>query len=210
MKKFIVLISMVFLLNISTAFAQEQEKSNGLYVKAFGGLSSWSDSDVEADSGGSADLKTESTFGVGAEIGMNSDSGFAVGLEYSYRNFDGDSLKINNTNIVYNLEGEAFMKTLLANIYYETLLANIYYEYDLGNSFKPYVGAGLGLAWVEDAKNTEFASQVTAGLAYEATDNIDLFGGYKYLSVSDVEHESVPVTVEVDVHNFEVGIKYSF
>lgn len=94
-----------------------------------------------------------------------------------------------------------------------TLLANVYYDFHNSTAFTPYVGAGLGLAFnyfgidwkggrygdgSMDDRQTNFAWQVGAGVAYNFTDNMAVDVAYRYLDLG---------YTEVDGHNGDVGIR---
>lgn len=93
-----------------------------------------------------------------------------------------------------------------------TLLANVYYDFHNSTAFTPYVGAGLGLAfnyfgidvnygnhgYSMDDRQTNFAWQVGAGVAYSFTDNMAVDVAYRYLDLG---------YTEVNSHNYETGIR---
>ncbi|MDX2255879.1 MAG: P44/Msp2 family outer membrane protein [Pseudanabaenaceae cyanobacterium bins.39] len=74
------------------------------------------------------------------------------------------------------------------------LMANGYYDIPTGSGFKPYVGAGLGLAFISgdvglkdnlgnvgsvSFSGSSFAYQLKAGATYAVTDNLDLGLGFR-------------------------------
>ncbi|MEI6426932.1 MAG: P44/Msp2 family outer membrane protein [Pseudanabaena sp. ELA607] len=74
------------------------------------------------------------------------------------------------------------------------LMANGYYDIPTGSGFKPYVGGGLGLAFVSadlglkdnagnagsvSASGSSFAYQLKAGVTYAVSDNLDLGLGFR-------------------------------
>ncbi|GHV58010.1 adhesin [Deltaproteobacteria bacterium] len=89
----------------------------------------------------------------------------------------------------------------------DTLMANLYYDFENDTIVTPYIGAGLGLAFV-DGKNTyasnwatglgfgelnggnssrKFAWDAAAGLAWDITDNMALDLGYRYFNIHKVQ-----------------------
>jgi len=221
MKSLVAVIGLVFMFS-GTAFA-----GNDMYFQISGMLSSVGDTDItgtvssEGGSGNeeSGELNTDNTMGFAAEIGFKPIEPISAGLEFSYRNFDVNSLQDDTVSIPTLPEADSMkIKTLLANLTYE--------QQGLG-AWKPYLGFGIGIAWVEwleDDEQTKFAFQVKTGLAYEVSEEWDVFGGYKYIGMSDVDSKDISayspdgsvigtatnVSYEVGVHNFEAGIKYSF
>lgn len=102
----------------------------------------------------------------------------------------------------------------------QTLFFNAYYDFETGTAFKPYVGAGLGMAFVntkgkfkdEDfssgittytdsystgSKNrTNFAWNLGAGVAYEFTENIALDLSYRFVGLGSVKTKARTLTDE--------------
>ena len=105
------------------------------------------------------------------------------------------------------------------------VLANLYYDFDLGGRFKPYIGAGAGVGFVDvdyspsatpiiQDDTTAFAYQAMAGVAYQVTPATALFAGYRYRATTDVEVEASLFPAEFDVENsasiVEAGIRFAF
>ncbi len=100
---------------------------------------------------------------------------------------------------------------------------NALYQYDRWGSFKPYIGAGVGLAipHVEVDSNgsntreyqvTGIAAQVLVGGKYALDENFSLFGEYK-LSYADIEADlenGGTLETEGVTNHFLVGISYKF
>lgn len=104
----------------------------------------------------------------------------------------------------------------------QTLLLNAYWDFHNSTDFTPYIGAGLGLAFIqvkgssmsflsaEDGSdhsalydkdfgirnNTNFAWQVGAGCSYALTDDIALDLGYRFMSLGNVRSNSVAIRDE--------------
>ncbi|HEY1722562.1 MAG TPA: OmpA family protein [Magnetospirillaceae bacterium] len=108
-----------------------------------------------------------------------------------------------------------------------TLMANGYYDFATGTSWTPYLGAGVGMAYldgnVQEAGTTVselgragFAYQGMAGVAYKVSDALSLKGEYRYLATEQIE---VPNTSAVggghgnmtyEAHSVLVGFIYHF
>jgi len=94
-----------------------------------------------------------------------------------------------------------------------SLLANLIFDIPLTERFSPYVGAGVGLHWttvndgMSDTGGSGLAYQAMAGLNFKATDQLELFAGYRYFSA-----DAVPMwdqlMIEVDTHNIEAGLRF--
>lgn len=99
----------------------------------------------------------------------------------------------------------------------QTLLFNAYWDFHNSTNFTPYIGAGLGLAFIQVdgsattyfhaenravsyekslgvRNNTNFAWQVGAGCSYALTDNIALDLGYRFMSLGSADSYSIPLT----------------
>lgn len=101
--------------------------------------------------------------------------------------------------------------------------ANVLYEYDQFGRFRPYVGAGVGLAIphvevdrgadsTREYQVTGIAAQVLVGGKYDLNDNFSLFGEYK-LSYADIEADlenGGTLETEGITNHFLVGISYRF
>ena len=107
-------------------------------------------------------------------------------------------------------------------------MVNAHYEMPLGAA-RPYLGAGLGIARHdgeltlsspllvpvlgadsvgESGDDTVFAYQFMAGLGLEVSDNMTLFGGYRYMGTDDLEIEAF--TASYGTHAIEAGLRVGF
>ncbi len=105
------------------------------------------------------------------------------------------------------------------------LMANMYYDLETGTSFRPYVGVGAGVGFVDvafspsavgiiDDNTTSFAYQAMAGVAYEVSPMVEIYAGYRYRATLDAEVNVslFPATLDVENRssNVEGGIRVSF
>ncbi|MAW79129.1 MAG: hypothetical protein CMI63_02745 [Parvularcula sp.] len=105
------------------------------------------------------------------------------------------------------------------------VMANVFYDFDTGGPLKPYIGAGIGVGFVDvdyspsavaiiqdDA--TAFAYQGAAGLAYEVSSSIDLTLAYRYRATTDVSVEASLFPADFDIENsasvVEAGLRFNF
>ncbi|WDI32943.1 P44/Msp2 family outer membrane protein [Hyphococcus flavus] len=110
----------------------------------------------------------------------------------------------------------------LSNLF---VMANVFYDFDTGGPLKPYIGAGVGVGFVDvdyspsatpiiqdDA--TAFAYQGIAGLAYEVSPATDLFVAYRYRATTDVSVEADLFSADFDIENraslVEAGLRFRF
>jgi Opacity protein and related surface antigens len=123
-----------------------------------------------------------------------------------------------------------------------TVFANFYYDIDTGTEFTPYIGAGVGLASI-DVKDlysgttlagvntasgssnktaTNFAWNVSAGVACALDENWKLDLGYRYINFGTVKGAATSFTDSVgnvyttkaksdlSAHEVQMGLRYSF
>jgi OOP family OmpA-OmpF porin len=137
-------------------------------------------------------------FYIGAEGGLNwllnsgnnnMDIGYAVGGKVGY-DFVGPRLELEGMFRSNNGSGTANFGNVFSNsggrIEQVSVMANALYDFLPGATITPYIGAGLGVAFADNALggcslcSTQFAYQGMIGLGWNATQNIrvDLEGRY--------------------------------
>jgi opacity protein-like surface antigen len=99
----------------------------------------------------------------------------------------------------------------------ETLggFANAYYDFRRDTAWRPFVGAGIGLAQVKYSgdDDTGFAYQLKAGVAHPFTDRLTGEVAYRYLGVTGVEGSRAGVrSFDGDYRSsaVTVGLRYTF
>jgi len=105
------------------------------------------------------------------------------------------------------------------------IMANVYYDIETGTPFKPYIGAGAGVGFVDvsyspsataivDDNSTQFAYQGMAGIAYEVSPMTELYAGYRYRATLDAEVDVSLFDATLDIENstsiVEAGFRLSF
>jgi opacity protein-like surface antigen len=112
----------------------------------------------------------------------------------------------------------------------QTLFVNAYFDIDTATPFTPYVGAGLGLAFLRSKGNwnildvsesygsktkTNFAWNLGAGVAYDFTQNVALDLGYRFAGLgkartgTDIADDRARAK-NVYMHQFMLGLRFSF
>jgi opacity protein-like surface antigen len=86
-----------------------------------------------------------------------------------------------------------------------TVLGNLYFDWANDSAFSPYVGAGIGSGWVDDAPGNDsgIAYGLAAGVSMGLTDNIDLDVGYRFRDI--MISGSDPME-----HQVSAGIRFNF
>lgn len=158
MKKLLGIASLAALM-AGAAFAPAQAQ---MYVEGSAGLTTqdslgWNGSDYDMDDGWNAAVS------VGASMWTNWD----VEAEFSYDEMEYSCCNPNNTHEY-------------------RLMANATRNFSLGG-FTPYVGGGLGLAWVtyenssyESQSDAQAAYQLIGGVRVPLGDRFSIFGEYRY------------------------------
>ena len=186
-----------------------------------------------------AKVKDTYTDGISTESseGKFKDNTMGVSLAYGWRIGDG------RFEVEGNLNQEA--KDSKTNIWDDkidvktqvhSLMANAYYDVPTDLPVRPYVGAGIGLAylkasgkyndtwwpedsWKESKSKINFAYQIGAGVSYDLTKNWTLDTGYRYRNYGKVttSHtysalygEMEKLSSKVDSHNIYFGVRYTF
>jgi len=106
-----------------------------------------------------------------------------------------------------------------------SLMINVIYDVDVDLPVTPYVGIGLGLAQIKmdgaspfggssiNDSDTVGAFQAIAGVRYALTDQVDVFGDYRYFKTADaglVTRGGVATSMDFSTHSGLLGLRYSF
>ena len=103
-------------------------------------------------------------------------------------------------------------------LYKHSVMANAYFDYLTCTPWTPYVGAGIGSAYLkadggEEAKSVyNLAWQVMAGLTYDINSNWTLDAGYRYADLGRIRKnygDSVTKLTARD-HEIMLGVRYTF
>ena len=124
-------------------------------------------------------------------------------------------LELNDSlNLKKNI-GDAKVK-----LYKHSLMANAYFDYLTCTPWTPYVGAGIGTAYLKynvnggAAKKTvyNFAWQVMGGVTYDINANWTLDAGYRYADLGQIRKNTGDGVYKFKVrdHEFLLGARYTF
>lgn len=149
-------------------------------------------------------------YGATAAVGKKFLKGIRGEIEFAYRSGGFEDLVIRELSTEHGVDID------FVNAGYSTrsLLTNLIWDIPLTERFSPYIGGGVGLAWttasegvVHNGRNG-LAWQLMGGISYRATDQIELFGGYRYLATESQVRVWDHVFVDVDTHSAEFGVRY--
>ncbi len=104
-----------------------------------------------------------------------------------------------------------------------SVMANVYFDYLTCTPWTPYVGAGLGYAWLKEVDHLggnkifdksvyNLAWQVMAGINYEINTNWSIDAGYKYADLGRIRKNLGGAVVKTSVRDHEImlGARYTF
>lgn len=207
MKKFFLVTFIVAIIFPQSVFAED-----GIYLKGSVGLFSLDDSNFEYKNDVGhfdiGDFESKIGFGLSTAIGKSFNSGFDLELEYAYKEAKLDKFSSHHPAQIPDV-------VLDSSIQINSLMSNAIYNFRNTSVITPYIGAGIGVAWIdiEDFSDTEFAYQLLAGVALSVSKNTSITAGYRYFAskdISDNEINGSEESLSIDSHNFELGLKYSF
>jgi len=201
----------------TNAFAAGQ--SGPWYVGVSGDLSSPQSTNVTGTTTGNIDYKFSSggniAIGYEPQALKNATGDVRLEAEAGYHAF---GLKDVTAGGVTNSNPTGDLKVA-------TLMGNAYYDLHTGTQFTPYVGAGVGEAHIDFARNNGFGAtqssdnrlgyQFMTGVSYTPAlmPKTDWSLGYRYLGTTSPQFTTATGNVKFDaIHasNFEIGFKYHF
>ena len=120
-----------------------------------------------------------------------------------------------------------------AKIGLQTLLANVYWDITTWNGFTPYIGGGLGMAFLKTEghvdhsrlmadlvgsnsdTDTVFAGQIGLGCSYAFTENVSADIGYRFLTMDNGNVSGIARDMRLNskdnyVHQFMMGLRVTF
>lgn len=182
--------------------------------------------------GMNGDSKNAARAGGALAIGYDFSKKFAVPvraeIEYgAYGNASQDFWGFNDLNT----PGLNDALSLKHTVGFQTLLANVYWDITTWNNFTPYVGAGIGMAFVKteaeyaytgpgeyitgsnSKTETVFAGQLGLGCSYAFNDYISADIGYRFLMMDSAKATSDFVKLkskDLYAHQFMLGLRVTF
>jgi opacity protein-like surface antigen len=217
--KQIALVGAVALALAVPSLAEAGEVSGeGIYGEIRGGANLANDSDLDASTGESGEFEYDTGYVVELAGGYHHrESGVRGELALGLRGNDIDDITIEGlsaSSAGLSVDGDAEVVSGMANLYFEP---------DLGGQVRPYVGGGIGAAYVSfDAKvsglrvlndnDTVFAYQFMAGGIWEFSNNpnVGVTLGYTYFGTSDGEYKDeggIKFDASYDSHAVMIGFR---
>ena len=184
---------------------------DGPYSQLFGGYA-YVPNNIEVTKWGltRANSNQLAGFDAGGNLGFKSNLMRYEG-EFTYIKANSNKFTINN---IAQTGVSGYNQVLLG-------LANVYYDWPtLSTTLQPFLGAGIGYAWVQakldssgpfgmtnfNASNSVFAYQATGGLTYNFADNYAFSLGYRYIATPN----ATELGHSVQAHLANLGAIYRF
>ena len=176
----------------------------------------------------SAELDMDAGYGATLAFGFGAAPGASAEIEVGYRATD--LARIENVRITSSTGATARIPGRISgtgNLNTTSLMVNGYYTFDT-RAFRPYVGAGVGLAQHEWSNSDQiltssvanvyvpstsdddvvFAYQLMLGLNWILADNMEARAGYRYFATGDANFDGV--TAGYATHNVDGGLIIRF
>ncbi len=231
MKKFFAFcgaLALVGLVQTGASAAEQAAKQSGVYVApkfvygytVMDKLKAGMDVNVPNQGGSIAvgstsDSDNDDVFGGALAVGYDFSKRFDVPLraelEYSIlsqaKSGVTEEVKMSGPNALLSLDQELDI---------QTLFANVYYDINTGTRITPYVGAGIGMAFIDaqsdlsvtptwgsgasldvdsgTKSNTNFAWNVGAGAGVALTDNLSVDLGYRFAYLGEAKSDTITLT----------------
>lgn len=148
------------------------------------------------------DASYKPTIAFTSAVGYAFNQNFRVDLEYGYQEPDFDKIA------GVNMDG-------VASLAVHTALANGYYNFRNSTKITPFIGGGVGAAFLEinsgaggSLSDTVLAYQGTAGAFYAVNEHLAVTGSYRYMDTEDGAF-GIPKT-SYSSNLVRLGMAYSF
>lgn len=168
------------------------------------------------------DSEYDAGLGVSGAFGYSFTRSFRAEAEVAGRVNDADGFDFERDRLTAaSFSGETEAEGDVQSI---AFMLNGYYDLDTGSRWMPYVGAGIGAAYVEAELATGgqgivvdddvvFAYQAMIGVAYQTTAFSAIGLGYRYFATDDPDLEAPNGTTfssEYSSHNIELELRLKF
>ena len=172
----------------------------------------------------SAEFEMDSGYGAALAFGYGAAPGVSGEIEVGYRATDIGGIEnvrvTNSVGATYRIPGRT---STTGDVNTLSLMVNGYYTFDT-RTFRPYVGAGVGLAqhkWTNAGRGVAaiyvpstsdddvvFAYQFMLGLNWHLADNMEARAGYRYFATNEANFDGVHAGYAT--HNVDGGLIIRF
>ncbi len=220
--KSIAAIAAASAISATTAFADGQAGGHGYYIQGSLGFNQLSDTD-QSGAPGTVASDYDGGYNISVAVGKKIPAwgGARAELELSYSENDADTIDFSGN-------GAGNEANVVGDISSTSIRANLLYDFKTAGKITPYVGAGVGVSFIDSSiayggapvrindDDTAFSAQLIAGAAYKISDNLDLTLDARYSRAFGVELTRVSpagtAIVEDDFDNLSVnlGLRFAF
>ena len=170
-----------------------------------------------------------------ARIDFEHDSDTTPGIEFGFYNFDNNNLRIgfSYTKPSIDLDTSTLSGTItdgtttitgavgITAADYATVgldfdndvklyMVNGYYDFDSSNNFKPFIGAGFGLADIDNAEDKEFTYAGMLGARYYINEQTYVGGKFTYSSIEGPKDKLGLSYEDIDFYTSTLSIGLEF
>ena len=136
----------------------------------------------------------DSETAAGVEFGFSVSDNSRIGFAYTRPDFELDKITLTGTltdGTTTLTDAGTFSRDQLATVgpadtfdnEVRLLSMNYYYDFDLSSEIKPFLGFGVGIANIENAKDNELALSLHGGAKYYLADKVYLGGKASYSQI---------------------------
>ena len=185
----------------ATISAPAMAGEKGFYATGSFGFNQANDIDVDVISG--TDYTIEPDSGVALDLGVGYDFGDNFRLEATW-----DRMISNEGNRTDT--GKYDNDTTV-----DSYLASLYYDFNTNSKWSPFVGLSIGSTTASfggvtaDEQASSFSYGVQAGVSYEASEEIDVFGKISYLRVNDLDYDTL-YDINTGAWSAKLGARFRF
>ena len=221
MRKILILLALIS----SSAFAADLKP----YIEGQLGWSNLNDVDTKATNlpisdavtaSATAKIKYDNSVSGGFEIGANhvGIENLRIGVSFNRMKFDMDKVtgSISGTRggDAFNATGDITSYVRDAGVSLDNsvklYMANAYYDIKNASAFTPFVGLGIGMADVQNAKDNEFAWSASVGGKYNIDKNMYLGLKGSYTSVNGITDKIGLEYKDMDAYSAHALLGYQF
>ena len=168
----------------------------GPYVNL--GIGTGFGTDVDGDVNG-IDFDADARTTIGGGVGLGYDFG-NIRLEgkVTRSTADVDSVKVGGVKYDVDESGSGWGIGL-----------DLEYDFNNASAFTPYVGVGVNTSWADDADDNAYGFSAIAGVAYAASEKIDLYGEIAYGFTPEQEIDGIDYDSNGEF-GATVGLRFAF
>ena len=194
------------------------------YVSVFGGASLGASVNTDWSDGPETEKFNLNTgWSIGGAAGVKWNDLLRAEIEISHSQWTGKDFDVHYSG------SPAYNYAATGTVAATYLLGNIWADLKTNTVFTPYVGGGVGVAFVNtagvrldnstwgyvDGSQTHFAWQLGAGVKYEISEQLSLDVGYRFKNVEGLQFVNGNgngnfINGRLSSHNIEVGLTYNF